>query len=82
VSTYYGSVKLIWSPPASSGGSPVTGYKVYRGTASGGEIYRKSVSTCYTVEWGLLRGIRYYYYVTAVNANGESAPSNEVSIVP
>jgi len=82
VSTYYGSVKLTWSPPAYDGGSPLTSYKVYRGTTSGGESYRKSTTTCYTTEWGLLRGIRYYYYVTAVNADGESAPSNEVSVVP
>jgi len=62
---------------------PVTSNNVYRGTASGGpytEIYESSSPiTIYTDIPGSAG--TYYYVVTAVSSNGESAMSNEASAV-
>jgi fibronectin type 3 domain-containing protein len=77
-------VGLAWGAPSSNGGSPVTGYDIYRGTASGGETFLASVgasTTSYT-DAGVARRTRYYYRITALNSLGESAASAEVSAVP
>lgn len=76
-----GRVALQWSPPASDGGSAVTGYDIYRGTASGAEALLTQVGnnvTSYT-DTSVTNGTTYYYKVSAVNAVGESALSNELS---
>jgi fibronectin type 3 domain-containing protein len=65
--------------PASNGGSPITQYRIYRGTSSGsGVLLTKVTSTSY-VDTGAHRGT-YYYRITAVNAYGESPLSVEVSV--
>jgi fibronectin type 3 domain-containing protein len=80
-----GTVKLSWSPPASNGGSAVTGYDVYRGTTPGGEsstpIATNVTGTSFT-NTGLTNGTTYYYKVTALNAVGQSPQSNEASATP
>jgi peptidoglycan/xylan/chitin deacetylase (PgdA/CDA1 family) len=75
-----GSVALQWSAPVSDGGSAITGYNIYRGTASGGETLLTQVGnvTSYT-DTSVTNGATYYYKVSAVNAVGESALSNELS---
>lgn len=75
-----GSVTLQWSAPASDGGSAITGYNIYRGTASGGETLLAQVGDVagYT-DTSVTSGTTYYYEVSAVNAVGESALSNELS---
>ena len=59
--------------PASDGGSAITGYNIYRGTASGGETLLTQVGnvTSYT-DASVTNGTTYYYKVSAVNAVGES----------
>ena len=76
---------LSWSVPASNGGSPITGYNLYRGTAAGAES-ATPVATNVTLtsfsDTGLTNGTTYYYKVAAVNAVGPSPQSNEASATP
>ena len=81
-------VALTWIAPAWNGGSPVTGYNVYKGTALGGESTTPVNATplaptarSYTVT-GLTHGTRYYFTVKAINTVGPSAPSGEASATP
>ncbi len=80
-----GQVTLSWSTPVSDGGSPLIEYRVYRSTTSGsGYVLVASVAddvTTYTDD-SVSNGVTYYYVVRAVNALGESANSNEVSVTP
>ena len=68
-----GYVDLSWTTP-SNGGSAITGYKIYRGTASGAESYLNSTTPDWTTFHNptVVNGTTYYYKVTAVNAVGES----------
>ncbi len=77
------SVDLAWTPPASDGGSAVTGYNVYRGTTSGGEaLLATGVSGTTYHDASLTNGTTFFYQVTAVNAVGEGPRSNERSATP
>jgi PKD repeat protein len=83
-----GQVSLSWAAPASDGGVSITNYRVYRGTASGGETLLTSggcsglgaVLSC--TDTGLTNGQAYYYKVSAVNSLGEGAQSNEATATP
>jgi fibronectin type 3 domain-containing protein len=78
-----GDIKLSWSPPLGDGGSDITGYKIYRGTSSGGETYLATVGTALTYDDVLVEnGNVYYYVVCALNSVGISPLSNEVSAMP
>jgi subtilase family serine protease len=71
-------VSLTWSTPTSNGGSTITGYNVYR---NGTQIATNIASTSYT-DTGLTNGDTQTYYITAVNAIGESSQSNSMSSTP
>ncbi len=79
------SVKLSWTAPANPGSSPITGYDVYRSTASGLEgttpYATVGTVTSYT-DAAATAGATYYYTVDAVNAVGASPQSNERSATP
>jgi YD repeat-containing protein len=74
-------VSLSWNVPA-NGGSAITGYKIYRGTASGGETYLTTVTVTSYTNTGLTNGVAYYYKVSAVSAVSEGAMSDEASATP
>ncbi len=76
-----GGIALTWKAPASSGSAPITGYRVYRGTVSGGETFlvMTNGSTLAFTDASVARKTKYVYRVTAVSAAGESAFSNEVT---
>jgi parallel beta-helix repeat protein len=76
-------VALAWDTPASDGGSPVTGYSLYRGTAAGGEVFIRIVGNMLTyTDTGLTNGQTYYFEITASNVAGESGRSNEANARP
>ena len=77
-------VTLSWAAPASDGGSPVSRYNVFEGTAadlSSSAPVTNVTGTAVTLP-GLINGTTYYFRVTAVNRAGEGQPSNEVQAVP
>ncbi|MEZ5142338.1 MAG: fibronectin type III domain-containing protein [Acidimicrobiales bacterium] len=74
-----GAVAVQWSPPASDGGSPITGYTV---TASPGGATCAPVppfTSC--VVTGLTNGQAYAFTVRAANAAGTGSPSSASSSV-
>jgi titin len=74
-------VKLAWQTPASNGGSAVTGYDVYRRTATGSYALATSLGPD-RLAWRdqtTTSGAAYTYVVKAKNAAGTSGPSNEAS---
>jgi len=77
-------VGLSWTVPA-NGGSPITNYKVYRGTSPGAEgttplATLASSATSYD-DNAVTNATPYYYQVAAVNAIGETR-SAERSVTP
>ncbi len=80
-----GRVALSWQLPASDGGSGVTGYTVYRGTAAGAESstpIATNVALTSLTDTAVTNGTAYFYRVAAVNAVGTSPSSNEASATP
>jgi subtilisin len=77
-----GVVNLSWTGPA-NGGSPITGYAIYRGSAVGGATDFASVGpTQAYADTAVTNGTTYYYQVAAMNAVGTGVRSNEVSATP
>ena len=83
-----GGAVITWLEP-DNGGSPITSYRIYRGTTSGTETFLASVSGNTTTKYldSLTPppgppGTNVFYYVTAVNAQGEGTHCREVSLVP
>ncbi len=72
------AVNLAWSVP-DDGGSPITGYRLYRGVDGGAESLLSSFGPDVNSFTDNDAGVaNYYYRVTASNANGEGASSTRV----
>jgi len=70
-------VSLTWN--ASTG---ATSYQVKRSTTSGTETQIAAPTTNSFTDTSVTNGTKYFYVVSAVNATGESANSNEVNATP
>lgn len=76
-------VTLTWSTPSTEGSSPITNYKIYRGTSSGSLTFHTDAGDVHTyVDTGLTNDQTYYYKVSAVNGVGEGPKSDEASAKP
>jgi Fibronectin type III domain len=78
-----GFIALSWSPPASPGSSPVTGYHVYLGQSSslaGAREFTTSGPSFRLTD--AENGSVYYIKVTALNATGEGPGTAVTSVVP
>ena len=75
-------VALSWSVP-SSGGSPISAYRVYRRTGTGAEGLLTTVGGTVTAyrDTATRRGVSYTYRVVAVNAVGPGPYSNAATAV-
>jgi fibronectin type 3 domain-containing protein len=77
------SVTLEWSPPESSGGLPILGYLIYRGTSvyNLDNIGGVTNNTTY-VDTNVTGGRVYYYYVSAFHEMANGRVSSIVAVVP
>jgi len=75
-----GAVDVAWEAP-DNGGSPITSYNVYRGTAAGAETPYAQLPAGHTVfvDTQVVANTTYYYYVTATNAAGTGGHCGEVA---
>ena len=67
---------MTWNVP-NSGGSAITGYRLYRNNV----FLAVTTLTSYD-DLGLTNGVTYTYQVTAINAIGESVKSNTITLTP
>jgi len=69
-------VHLTWTPPTSEGGSPLQGYRIYRGASDAALSLLATVGVQHEyTDAGAAAGETYRYQVAAFNKRGESARS-------
>src|SRR5262249_13325580 len=77
-------VTLVWDPPASDGGSRVSGYNVYYATSAdfkgAGEVPGVAGTALVLVD--LVNGTPYYFTVTAVHKAGVRRPPRGLPAAP
>ena len=76
-----GFINLTWQTPINDGGADISNYNVYRGTTSENIIkYVNAGNVNSYNDTAIFNGGNYYYYFTAVNYVGESAPSEIITV--
>jgi parallel beta-helix repeat protein len=76
-------INLTWMAPSNNGGSPVTGYRIYKGNQSGNLTLLVEVGDILFYEdTNVINGNTYYYVVRAINIVGEGSPSLEIPATP
>jgi hypothetical protein len=79
----YNQVTLRWAAPASTGGSPIIGYRIsYAPSGGTWKSVNVSVSTRILVFTSLRGGTTYYFSVAAYNAIGRSPSTTSIKAVP
>ncbi|MHA2064926.1 MAG: metallophosphoesterase [Candidatus Thorarchaeota archaeon] len=74
------ALELTWETPLVHPETPLTGYKVYRGTESGVHISLVGLGdVLFYIDTTVTPGTSYYYVVTALTSVGEGDYSEEVS---
>ncbi|MEA3200562.1 MAG: trimeric autotransporter adhesin [Thermoplasmata archaeon] len=77
--TSLNQINVVWSAPASTGGTAVTSYQLYRATAASGPFSFVATIPAPTLTYtdsGLTPATTYWYYATATNAVGPGPSSN------
>src|SRR5271157_992928 len=78
-----GQVSISWFAPLIIGGSPITHYKIYRGTTPGGEVYYMTIGNLlFFADTNVTLGVQYYFKIRAVNGAGDGTWSNEIKVIP
>ena len=79
-----GFVEIYWKGPEDNGGSPITGYRIYReeGLFDFELLVELDETTKSYNDTSVENGITYSYYVVSINENGPSVPSDIVNGVP
>src|SRR2546426_359209 len=73
-------ISLSWTAPTDNGGSPITGYKIYRFTSSGTDTAYVNLGNVNSYTNTIVTpGVTYFYKEAAINALGVSPQSNEAS---
>jgi N-acetylneuraminic acid mutarotase len=76
-----GEISLGWQAPSGNGSAPITGYRVYRATSSGGAYNLAGTvgNVLSFTDGGLGNGVTRSYVVRAVNAIGEGPQGSEAT---
>lgn len=78
-----GEVDLFWQPPITPGLSPLTGYRIHRGTTESALSPLVEVQPIrHYTDTSVMNGATYYYQIRAVSEQGAGVPSVVMNATP